>query len=70
VEIPHRLLAHTRPGTSIGARLEDTGRGTFLVGGSRVTDVAVLDELDMPAHETSIEVPIGGEVWVHATTSR
>lgn len=70
VEIPHRLLAHTRPGTSIGAPLEDTGRGTFILAGTPVTDAAALATMNIPDHEISIEVQVGQEIWVHATTAR
>ncbi|WP_245665234.1 hypothetical protein [Nocardia sienata] len=69
VEIPHRLLAHTHPGTCVGAPLEDTGRGTFILAGTPVTDAGALAEMNTPDHETSIEVPVGQEVWVHATAT-
>ncbi|WP_280298768.1 hypothetical protein [Nocardia neocaledoniensis] len=70
VEIPHRLLAYTRPGTSVGAPLEDTGRGTFILTGTPVTDVEALAQMNTPDHETSIEVPVGQEIWIHAATPR
>ncbi|MCU1644554.1 MAG: hypothetical protein JWN03_4829 [Nocardia sp.] len=70
VEIPHRLLAHTRPGTSVGAALEDTGRGTFILSGTPVTDVEALAQMNAPDHETSVEVPVGQEIWVNADTAR
>ncbi|MEU8897323.1 hypothetical protein [Nocardia sp. NPDC048505] len=70
VEIPHRLLAHTRPGTSVGAALEDTGRGTFILTGTPVTNVAALAQMNTPDHETSIEVPVGQERWIHAASAR
>lgn len=34
-----------------------TDRGTFVVQGWRVTDPETLAQLDIPAHETVIEVP-------------
>lgn len=34
-----------------------TDRGTFLVQGWRVTDPEALAQLNIPAHETVIEVP-------------
>ncbi|GAB2652690.1 hypothetical protein [Nocardia goodfellowii] len=70
VEIPHRLLAHTEPGTCVGALLGDTGRGTFVLAGTPVTDAGALAEMNVPDHEAGIEVPVGKEVWVDATTAR
>jgi hypothetical protein len=35
----------------------ETDRGTFVVQGSIVTDPAALADLDLPAHETAVEVP-------------
>ncbi len=34
-----------------------TDRGTFVVQGWRVTDPEALAQLDIPAHETIVEVP-------------
>jgi hypothetical protein len=34
-----------------------TDRGTFVVQGWRVTDPEALGQLDIPAHETVVEVP-------------
>ncbi|MDI1461839.1 hypothetical protein QEZ54_12735 [Catellatospora sp. KI3] len=34
-----------------------TDRGTFVVQGWRVTDPEALSQLDVPAHETVVEVP-------------
>ncbi|GHJ50643.1 hypothetical protein Cs7R123_79850 [Catellatospora sp. TT07R-123] len=34
-----------------------TDRGTYLVQGWRVTDPEALSQLDVPAHETVVEVP-------------
>lgn len=64
VEIPHRLLAHTRPGTSVGAQLHDTGRGSFMLTGIPVTDADAIAQMDIPGFETSIEVPVGQEIWI------
>jgi hypothetical protein len=63
VEIPHRLLAHVEPGTCLGARLIDTGRGSFTLAGELVTDVEAWAQMDVPGHETCVEVPQGREVW-------
>lgn len=63
VEIPHRLLKHVQSGTYIGARMTDTGRGSFVLSGQAVTDSEVLSQMDIPDHETCVEVPIEKEVW-------
>lgn len=57
VEIPHLLPGFAEPDTYIGAALTDTGRGTFVVTGAMVTDAEALALMDLPAHESSIEVP-------------
>ncbi|MEU7629609.1 hypothetical protein AB0C34_06435 [Nocardia sp. NPDC049220] len=61
VEIPHRLLAHTEPGTAV-AGLVDTGRGTFLLTGIPVVDTEALAVMKIPGHEAAVEVPIAREV--------
>lgn len=63
VEIPHRLLAHVEPGTYVGALLTDTGRGSFVLSGTPVTDRRALSQMDIPGHETCVEVPKQKEVW-------
>lgn len=57
VEIPHLLLGFAEPDTFIGARLEDTGRGTFRLAGTPITDPDTLTQLDLADDETAIEVP-------------
>lgn len=37
--------------------LYQTDRGTFVVQGWRVTDARALGQLDIPDHETVVEVP-------------
>src|ERR1700733_9707423 len=63
VEIPHRLLRHAQPGTYVGALMADTGRGSFVLSGQAVSDEETLSQMDMPAHETCVEVPKKEEVW-------
>lgn len=63
VEIPQRLLAHLQAGTCLGVRLEDTGRGSFTLTGAAVRDSEALAQMDIPNHETCVEVPQGKEVW-------
>ncbi|WP_433662582.1 hypothetical protein ACQPW1_10770 [Nocardia sp. CA-128927] len=62
IEIPHRLLAFLEPGTCLSARLEDTGRGTFLLSGTPVSDSSILAEIEVPSHERCIEVPSAREI--------
>lgn len=63
VEIPHRLLKHIEPGTYLGALMADTGRGSFILSGQPVTDAEALSKMDVPGHETCVEVPNKTEVW-------
>lgn len=63
VEIPHRLLTHIEVGTYLGARMTDTGRGSFVLSGQALTDRAALSVMDIPGHETCVEVPKETEVW-------
>lgn len=67
VEISHPLLAFLEPGTCLGVPLEDTGHGTFILSGQPVTDADVLAEMNIPDHETCIEVPQGKEIRKYAT---
>lgn len=64
VEIPHRLLGHVEKGKCLGVRLSDTGRGSFILHGDPVTDTVALGQMDIPGHETCVEVPTQKEVWV------
>jgi hypothetical protein len=63
VEIPHRLLQHIESGTYLGALMADTGRGSFVLSGQPVTDAEALSQMDIPGHETCVEVPKKMEVW-------
>ncbi|TCO47334.1 hypothetical protein [Actinocrispum wychmicini] len=63
IEIPQRLLAHLEPHTYLGTRLSDTGRGTFMLSGAPVTDDVALSQMDIPGHETCVEVPKNEESW-------
>jgi hypothetical protein len=62
IEIPHPLLGFLEPGTCLGTRLTDTGHGTFTLTGEPVTDKEVLAQMDIPSHETCVEVPMGKEI--------
>lgn len=61
IEIPHKLLGFLERGTCLGAQLTDTGRGTFTLSGDPVTDQEALSQMDLPEHETAIEVSMGKE---------
>lgn len=63
VEIPHRLLKHIESGTYVGALMADTGRGSFVLSGQPVADAEALSQMDIPGHETCVEVPKKTEVW-------
>jgi hypothetical protein len=69
VEIPHRLLGHVEIGKCLGAHLNDTGQGSFILSGERVVDADALTQMDIPGHETCVEVPTGQEVWVSGTAT-
>ena len=56
VEIPQRLLGYLQPATRLGAVLADTGRGSFILTGQPVTDTEALAQMNIPTHETCIEV--------------
>lgn len=61
IEIPHKLLAYTEPGTCL-AGLQDTGRDTFLLLGTPLRDPEALSAMTVPDHETVVEVAINQEV--------
>jgi hypothetical protein len=54
VEIPPGLLRFAKPGTII--ETTTTIAGTHLVTGALVTDAEALAQMDMPDHETCVEV--------------
>ncbi len=70
IEIPHRLLQYLEPGTCLGTLLRDTGHGTFILSGKPVTDPSALAQMDIPAHELSVEVPVGQEIRPDVALSR
>ncbi|MGW5226620.1 hypothetical protein ACWEP5_16920 [Nocardia niigatensis] len=70
VEIPHRLLGFIQPDTYIGAAMTDTGRGTFALSGTPVTDSESLEQMDIYPNETAIEVPkIGRKFYGNAASA-
>ncbi|MGY2031495.1 hypothetical protein ACW9HR_26605 [Nocardia gipuzkoensis] len=62
IEIPHLLLGFLEPGTCLGTKLTDTGRGTFTLAGTPVTDSEALQQMNLPDRETAIEVVKGKEI--------
>ncbi|WP_216916947.1 hypothetical protein [Nocardia noduli] len=62
VEIPHMLLKFVRPGTYLGAELRDTGTGSFIVAGATPAP-EVLAQMQIPDHETAVEVPVAASRW-------
>jgi hypothetical protein len=65
VEIPESLLAHLVPGTELQANLQPTGKrwhgddgecATYTLTGSLVTDSGTLAQMNVPGHESCIEV--------------
>ena len=56
VEIPHALLTFLEDRTNLAATLHDTGASTYRLTGAPVTDTAALAQMDLPAHETCVEV--------------
>ena len=73
VEIPPRLMGYLEPHTCLGTRLRDTGRGSFLVSGNEITDAQVLSQMDIPDHETCVEVAMATAAtegsWIRATAA-
>lgn len=56
VEIPTRLLEYVEADTTLAAVLHTTGHGTYVVSGAAVTDTEVLAQMDIPGHETCVEI--------------
>ena len=56
VEIPKALLRHLEGQPSLDAALTDTGRDSFILSGAEVTDAETLSQMDIPGHETCVEV--------------
>ncbi|MGH4012771.1 MAG: hypothetical protein ACRDSL_02295 [Pseudonocardiaceae bacterium] len=56
VEIPRGLLGYLEPNTRLAAVLHTTEQDTYVLSGAAVTDVKALEQMDIPDHETCIEV--------------
>jgi hypothetical protein len=69
VEIPKRLLVFLEPGTALGTAIRDTAQGSYLLSGSCVTDAEALSQMDIPGHETCVEVPKAHEAGEHGSVT-
>ena len=56
VEIPSALLTYIEHGSELGAVLTDTGRDSLILSGEAVSDAETLAQMDIPGHETCVEV--------------
>lgn len=56
VEIPAKLLRHLEPGMALSATLQATERDSYILSGKAVTDLDALAQMDIPGHETCVEV--------------
>lgn len=66
IEIPAVLLRHLQPNTELDVVLRDTGRSwrgadgrsseTYLLTGLALTDPEALEQVDVPSHESCVEV--------------
>ncbi|MBG0825686.1 hypothetical protein HS048_33925 [Planomonospora sp. ID91781] len=59
VEVPKELMAFLPPGTPIpaGGPMVMERTASYVFCGPPITDPAVLAQLDLPGHETVIEIP-------------
>lgn len=56
VEIPDRLLNFLEAGTKLDVPLRDTGLSTYRLSGEQITDPEALALMNIPGHETAVEV--------------
>jgi hypothetical protein len=56
VEIPTLLLRHLERDTRLAASLRQTAHDSYVLSGSAVTDAEALSQMDIPDHETCVEV--------------
>ncbi|MBB5791767.1 hypothetical protein [Jiangella mangrovi] len=60
VEVPARLLTALERPAAEGAGATShlaTGRGTYIIRGPEITDPGTLAQMNVPSHETAVEVP-------------
>lgn len=58
VEVPTSLLPELAGRDPARDAIRRTGRGTFLIRGRTLVDAATLRELNLPAGEAAVEIPI------------
>lgn len=51
-----KLLRYLKCNTELAAALHTTDHGTYVLSGAAVTDAEALAQMDIPGHETCIEV--------------
>lgn len=56
VEVPKVLLEYLERCTHLAAVLHTTEQDTYVLSGAAVTDAEVLGQMDIPGHETCVEV--------------
>jgi hypothetical protein len=65
IEIPESLLCHLQPNTELAVPLQNTGRRwrgdngeceTYILAGAAVTDSEALSQMNVPGHESCVEV--------------
>jgi hypothetical protein len=56
VEIPRTLLRHLAGRPELGAPLRRTVRDSYILSGEPVIDAGALAQMDIPDHETCVEV--------------
>ncbi len=61
VEIPAGLLRHLMGRPGLATTLRDTGQGSYILDGEPVTDARALARMDIPDHETCVEVSREGD---------
>jgi hypothetical protein len=70
VEVPARLLDYWEVNTMLAVVLASTEHGTYVVSGTAVSDIEALAQMDIPGHETCIEVGKVREGGVDETAAR
>lgn len=56
VEIPTKLLGYLERNTQIAATLQARGQDSYILSGLAVNDTEALAQMDIPDHETCVEV--------------
>jgi hypothetical protein len=69
VEIPRALLRHLDGHPQLDAALTDTGRDSYILSGVEVTDAEALSQMDIPGHETCVEVGKLREDGIHGVAA-